>query len=131
MEDEVVKLRIKEVEETIKDLIRLVSKPFSSLSVDELNSMKYNIIVLVEALVALCIHVAREQYNYTPRTYTDAVRYILERIGLTECVEDLVVLVRLRNLLIHRYWIIDDHKVYASVKEDFKCIDKLLEALSK
>jgi len=61
MEDEVVKLRIKEVKETIKDLIRLVSKPFSSLSVDELNSMKYNTIVLVETLVALCIHVAREQ----------------------------------------------------------------------
>jgi Protein of unknown function DUF86. len=33
-----------------------------------------------------------------------------------------VALIRLRNLLVHRYWVIDDERVYWSVRNNFKCI---------
>ncbi|MBS7620798.1 DUF86 domain-containing protein [Candidatus Bathyarchaeota archaeon] len=32
-------------------------------------------------------------------------------------------MVRLRNLLVHRYWIIDDNQVYNAIKGDFKAVD--------
>jgi len=38
-------------------------------------------------------------------------------------------LVRLRNLLTHRYWIIDDNQVYNSIKNDFKSVNKFLESV--
>ncbi|MBE0517485.1 MAG: DUF86 domain-containing protein [Methanophagales archaeon] len=28
----------------------------------------------------------------------------------------------MRNLLVHRYWEVDDFKVYSSVKENFRCV---------
>ena len=34
------------------------------------------------------------------------------------CLRDIVALIRLRNLLVHRYWVIDE-RVYWSVKNNF------------
>ncbi|MGQ4834727.1 MAG: HepT-like ribonuclease domain-containing protein [Candidatus Asgardarchaeia archaeon] len=76
------------------------------------------------------MHIAKEKYNFAPQSYVDAVRFVAERLGLT-CVDDLVALVRLRNIVIHRYWIVDDYKIYISVKNNFKCIAKLVEAIKK
>ena len=42
-------------------------------------------------------------------------------IAEEEC-RDVLSIVRLRNLLVHRYWVIDDAKIYSSVKKDFKRI---------
>ena len=100
------------------------------LIADERYSIRYNIIVLVGALASLCIHIARRQYNYIPKSYTDAVRFVSEKLNVAY-VNDLVALVRLRIILIHRYWNVDDHKVYDSVKSDFKCIEKLLRVIEK
>ena len=40
---------------------------------------------------------------------------------------DIVSLFKLRNLLVHRYWIIDDEKIYHNVKRDFKNILDFIE----
>lgn len=34
---------------------------------------------------------------------------------------------KLRNLLVHRYWVIDDRKVMSSVRENFKCVERFLK----
>nr|WP_255408853.1 HepT-like ribonuclease domain-containing protein [Vulcanisaeta sp. EB80] len=45
------------------------------------------------------------------------------------CLRDIVALIRLRNLLVHRYWVIDDERVYWSVRNNFKCILALLDSI--
>ena len=130
IDKEVVENRLREVLEAINELKRLASKPYTSLSVDEKYSMRYNIIVLVEALVALSIHIARNMYNYKPRSYVDAIRYVGGKIGFSH-LDDLVALIRLRNILIHRYWNVDDRKIYDSIKQDFKCVEEFLDAIKK
>ena len=127
---DVVRTRVYEVKSAINELLRLTSKSYNELSLDEKYSIRYNIIMLVEALVALCLHIAREVYSYTPKSYTDAVRLVCEKLKIP-CVNDLVALVRLRNIIIHRYWSIDDHKIYESVKRDFKCINELINTVEK
>ena len=126
----VVKIRISEVRETISELLRLTSKIYDKLTIDERYSIRYNIIVLVEALVSLCTHIARKRYNYMPKSYADAVRFVSEKLNVT-CVNDLVALVKLRNILVHRYWNVDDREVYDSVKCDFKCFEELLRAIGR
>ncbi|MCD6443554.1 DUF86 domain-containing protein [Candidatus Bathyarchaeota archaeon] len=37
----------------------------------------------------------------------------------------------LRNLLVHRYWTIDDGKVYENIKSDFKCVEELLKKVEE
>jgi uncharacterized protein YutE (UPF0331/DUF86 family) len=39
-------------------------------------------------------------------------------------------LIRLRNLLVHRYWIIDDRKIYEDVRKDFKNVLSFLEKVA-
>jgi len=130
IDKEVVENRLREVLEAINELKRLASKPYTSLSVDEKYSMRYNIIVLVEALVALSIHIARNMYNYKPRSYVDAIRYVGEKIRFSH-LDDLVALIRLRNILIHRYWNVDDRKIYDFIKQDFKCVEEFLDTIEK
>jgi uncharacterized protein YutE (UPF0331/DUF86 family) len=100
---------------SIQELYRLTSKRYNELSTDEKYSIRYNIIVLVEALVALCSHIAVEELGKIPRSYRESVRIVAEYLNIP-CIDDLETLVGLRNLLIHRYQIILDDKVYSFIK---------------
>lgn len=124
---ELVIRRIDEARNCIIELKRLTSIPFSELSIDQVYSMRYNIIVLVESLVSVAVYILVEEYNYKPSYYIEALEQLARRLDLQPyCVEDLKDLVRLRNLLVHRYWVIDDKRIYEDIKEDFRCIEELL-----
>jgi len=124
--NEVVRRRILDVENAVAELRRLTSKEFREMSLDEVYSMRYNVIVLAEALTALAVHVLVERFGYRPRTYVEAVEQLAKRLGVA-CVDKLKALVRLRNLLVHAYWTIDDERVHRSIREDFTCVRELLE----
>ncbi|RLI04611.1 DUF86 domain-containing protein, partial [Candidatus Bathyarchaeota archaeon] len=114
----------------IGELQRLTSKPYKKLTVDEKYSIRYNVVVLVESLVSMCIHVAVEVYAKKPVSYREAVRVVAERLGLVQ-VNNLESLVGLRNLLIHRYWTVEDEKVYRDVKTNFKCVEEFLSRVEE
>lgn len=63
---DIVKAKINEIFETLAELQRITSKDFNEMSIDEKYSMRYNIIVLVEALASLCFYIAIEHYNFKP-----------------------------------------------------------------
>jgi len=123
---DVVRSRVSDIKASIQELYRLTSKRYNELSIDEKYSIRYNIIVLVEALVALCSHIAVEELGKIPRSYRESVRTVAEYLNIP-CIDDLEALVGLRNLLIHRYQIILDDKVYSFIKEDFKCLHRLVK----
>jgi uncharacterized protein YutE (UPF0331/DUF86 family) len=52
------------------------------------------------------------------------------RIGV-KCFKDLEALSRLRNLLVHRYWVVRDDLVYNCVRDDFKCVLEFTEAVKR
>ena len=130
VDGDVLKARISEVAFAMNELRRLVSKPFAQLNVDEKYSMRYNIVVLVESIVSLCMHIAVEVYAKTPASYREAIRLVAERLNVS-CVNNLTSMVGLRNILIHRYWLVDDERVYETVKTDFKCVEELLSKVGE
>jgi len=127
---DVLKSRVSEVVFAVKELERLTSKPFSQLSADEKYSMRYHVIVLVESLVSLCMHVAVEAYGKTPTSYREAVKLVAERLEVPS-VNELEFLVGLRNILIHRYWTVDDERIYEAVRANFKCVEELLSRVKE
>ncbi len=129
-DSEVVRYRVGEARSAIRELLRLVSKPYEGLSLDEKYSMRYNLIVLVEALVSLCTHIAVEEYGKLPSSYREALKTVVER-HTPECVEDLEALAGMRNLLVHRYWVVDDAMLYSAVRNDFECVEKLLRKVEE
>jgi len=95
-------------------------------------SIRYNIVVLVETILAISIHILVNKYGLKPETYSEVIEALCEKLDI-KCRSDLVALVKMRNLLIHRYWKIDDELMYRSVKRDFRCaeefINKVLELI--
>jgi uncharacterized protein YutE (UPF0331/DUF86 family) len=120
-----LKQRISEALESKAELNRLAAKPYAKLSIDEKYAIRYHIIVLAEALGSLCLQIATEDLKRTPQSYSQCFK-IMEEEGICNCAKDLTAITRLRNLLTHRYWAIDDAQIYDSIKNNFKAIDKLL-----
>jgi Uncharacterized conserved protein len=123
---DVVVSRIIDVVEAINELKRITSKSLAEMSIDEVYSMRYNMIVLVEALASICLHIAIEHFGLRPRSYAECFREVSQRLGIG-CCRDLEALARLRNILVHKYWAIRDDVVYNSIKTDFKCVNEFVE----
>jgi len=125
---ELVRGRVADIRLALAELRRLSSKSFEELSLDEKYSIRYNLILLVEALTSLCIHILLETRGVAPRTYREAIREAAEILEV-KCVRELEGLASLRNLLIHRYWVIDDAEIYRNLKTNFRCVEEFLARL--
>ena len=124
-----LKQRITEVLDAKAELKRLTLKSYAKLSLDEKYAVRYHVIVLAEALGGICLHIAKEDLGQEPLSYAECFRLLDEEGLCGDCAKDLSALVRLRNLLTHRYWIVDDEQVYNSIKNDFKGVDKVMESV--
>ena len=125
-----IKQRLKEVLDAKAELKKLTGKPYEKLDQNEKYAIRYHVIVLAEALGNVCLHVAKEDLKQEPLSYSECFR-LLDVEGISEgCAKELTKLVRLRNLLTHRYWVIDDKQVYNSIKNDFEGVDSFLESVS-
>jgi uncharacterized protein YutE (UPF0331/DUF86 family) len=92
IDSDVLKARISEITFVMNELRRLISKPFAQLSVDEKYSIRYNVIVLVESIVSLCMRIATEAYAKTQESYREAVKVVAERLNMS-CINDLTSMV--------------------------------------
>ena len=109
---DVVRSRASDARMAMLELKRLAA--LGEMDVDEKYAMRYNVIVLVEALVSLSLHIAAEELGVYPRSYREAVALAAGRLGVG-CAPELEKLVGLRNL--HRYWEIDDENIRQAVKK--------------
>jgi len=89
--------------------------------------MRYLLIQLVEAASSICLHILLSIYDERAEGYPECFLRLCERSVITnQLALKMSSVARLRNLLVHRYWVIDDGKVYESVRaglndfEDFK-----------
>ena len=126
-----LKQRINEVLDAKAELKRLTLKPYVELSVDEKYAIRYQIIVLAEALGGICLHIAKEDLEQEPLSYSECFRLLDEEGICSDCAKDLSAMVRLRNLLTHRYWAIDDEQVLNSIKDNFGGVDKFIESVQE
>lgn len=117
-----------EARSSIAFVLKIVEKPFEALSEAEKYAIRYHLITIAEAVASMALHLCRNLLDRRPETPIHAFRLLAER-GLisNEASMELSELVRLRNLLVHRYWVIDDEKVYESIKRDFRCVEEFIE----
>jgi uncharacterized protein YutE (UPF0331/DUF86 family) len=94
-------------------------------------AIRYQAVVLAEALGGVCLHIAKEDLGREPVSFSKCFK-LMEDEGLCEdCAQDLVKIIGLRNLLIHQYWTIDDEMVYNSIKNDFRGVDEFVESVKE
>jgi len=119
-----IEARIRETNDIIQMLEKLTSKTFRELSIYEQLAMRYLVIQLVEAASSICVHILLQVFNERVDGFPECfIRLGDKEVIPTELASRLASAARLRNLLVHRYWVIVDEKVYESVKSginDFK-----------
>jgi len=117
-----------EARSSIAFVSKIVERPFEALSGAERYAIRYHLIAIAEALASIALHVCRNLLNQRPETPIHAFRLLAEKDVISnEVFMELSKFVRLRNLLVHRYWVVDDEKVYEGIKRDFKCVERFLE----
>ena len=126
-----LKQRIEDVLDSKLELIRMTTKPYELLNMEEKFAIRYHIIVFAEAIGSICTHIAAEDLNLKPQSYSDCFKMLEEKKICVGCAKDLISIVRLRNLLTHRYWKIEDKQIYESVKNDFRSVDKFLQSVKE
>jgi len=81
-------------------------------------SLRYSIILVVEALADLGVAILEKDFNEEVESYSDAfVKLTKKGIISSERMQSMIKLVSLRNLVVHRYWTINDMKIYKDAKE--------------
>lgn len=95
----------------------LTARPFDDLGVYERLALRYLVIELVEASAVICVHLLRALYYVEVEGYPHCFLRMGE-LGLipARLAERLARAARLRNLVVHRYWVIDDRRLYEEVK---------------
>ncbi len=127
---EFIEKLLRDIDEAISIISSDTSKPFEDLSRSEKSEIRYYLIVLAESLIVLSYHIARNMYGLEPTTPSESFRALAER-GLIKNKElyDLIGLIRLRNILVHRYWVIDDRRLYENVRKDFSSVKRFVERI--
>jgi len=130
--DEVVEARIREIRDALDILKNIVSKNFSELTLYEKLSIRYLVIQLVEAAASICVHILLNVYGEIVEGFPECfVRLKFKGIIPEDLALNLASVARLRNLLVHRYWVISDEKVYESVKRELKDFEKFIFYIRK
>ncbi len=73
-----LKQRITEVLEAKAELKKLTIKPFSELTTSDKYAIRYQIIILAEALGSVCLHIAKKDLGQEPLSYADCFRVMDE-----------------------------------------------------
>jgi uncharacterized protein YutE (UPF0331/DUF86 family) len=111
---EKIKKRISEINETIEKAEQYASVPDQEFWGDERNilSVKHLLLEAIEACGSICIHISAKKLFNVPSSFAEC----FENLKKSDIVNDelasrLVRMARFRNILVHRYWEVDDRKI--------------------
>lgn len=122
-----------------KDLLDTVSEIKSITTVGEevfikerrnIYSLRYLLIEAVEAMANICNHILTRVTGQVPKGYPDCFEKLSDAKIITgKLGEKLKKLASLRNILIHKYWEIDDRKVLKSAKNNIGDFEEFLRQI--
>ena len=102
---------------------------------DKIGSTKYHFIVAIESCIDMGNHIISRNGYRIPEDYGDTFT-VLSEVGALPCdfSEELRLMARFRNRLVHLYWKVDDQQLYEILNKrlgDFKIfIDSISAFLS-
>ena len=80
----------------------------------------------------ICNHILARMTGQVPKGYPDCFEKLSDaRIISRELSEKLKKVASLRNIIIHKYWEIDDRKVFKSAKENIGDFEEFLRQINK
>ncbi len=134
-------INIEKIKTLEKDILNSVSEIRSLIAKEEdifireqrdIYSLRYLLIEAVESMANMCNHILTRMTSQVPKGYPDCFEKLYQaKIITKELGEKLGRAARLRNIMIHKYWEIDDRKVFKSAKENIGDFEEFLRQINK
>jgi uncharacterized protein YutE (UPF0331/DUF86 family) len=111
---------------------RYASLPDDEFWGDERNILSVKLLLLqaIEDAAAICAHLIARLGGQAPTGYAECFEG-LHRLGVlpSELAQRLQAMARFRNLLVHRYWEVDDRRVLEFARKDVADLEAYLRAV--
>ena len=106
--------------------------PESFLSCEEkVYGLRYAVIQAVEAIAGVCVHLMARAFIQSSGGYADCFQAMGEKGILHESLAlKLAAMTRLRSLLVHRYWDVDDSRVFLCCREGVKDLRRFVSSVA-
>ncbi|MGQ9624989.1 MAG: DUF86 domain-containing protein [Candidatus Bathycorpusculaceae bacterium] len=129
---DVIEARIRDINDAIRMLGDLVSRDYVQLTFYERLSIRYLIIQAVEAASSICVQILLGVFDERAEGFPECfARLSVKGVIPEDLGYRLASAARLRNLLVHRYWVIEDEKVFESVKRGLGDFKEFIEHLRR
>jgi len=133
-------INIEKIKTLEKDLLDTISELQSLTATEEeifvnqkkdIFSLRYLLIEAVEAMANICNHILTRVTGQVPKGYPDCFEKLSDAGIITnEYAVKLKKIAGLRNIIIHKYWQIDDRKVFKSTKENIGDFEEFLRQIN-
>src|SRR5690554_3146854 len=96
------------------------------------DSAKYNLVVMIEAIIDISNHIISRKSFEIPSTSSDSIKILVKNNLLPKEYESVfIAMVRFRNRVVHLYQEVDDKEVYKILKNNLNDIDYFLKSVIK
>jgi len=135
MDRELLKKLLRDIEYSLDIAGGIVEMDLNSFLSDIRNiyTLRLAIIEVVEASTSLGLHILRELGERHFDGYIEVFRRLVEKGVISpEIGQNMMRLARLRNLIIHRYWVVDDTRIYDEARGNgLEAVKKFIEEVER
>lgn len=121
VDKEKIAQRVSEIQLAISNLERYAKTDESEFLGDDekIAAAKYHLIAVIEGCISICTHISVKEMHKVPDGYATCFKILADNKVLSETLaSNLGKMVGFRNILIHKYWEIDNKKVYQYIKTE-------------
>jgi uncharacterized protein YutE (UPF0331/DUF86 family) len=129
---ESLKKRISEIKENNEKIKKYASIPDSEFWEDERNllAIKHLLFQSIEACGSICTHVLAKKFFKSSSSFPECFESLYNSKVISKVLsEKLRKMARFRNILVHRYWEIEDEKILGYARNNLEDFDQFLESI--
>jgi uncharacterized protein YutE (UPF0331/DUF86 family) len=134
VENDVLKRILTELDEAVEKLRNLSQLSEGDLlkHYEKIDAAKYNFVVAIEAVIDICNRIISKENLGYPQEYAEVMKLMGDKnIFNKGLAVRLVEMAKFRNLLVHLYWKVENHRVHRYLKENLGDFEEFKSAIRR
>jgi len=132
LDKKIIQLRIDVIERNLKEIENISKEKLGKISYRDELALKHALLECIEACVDISNHIISVKGFRRPMDYSDVFLVLEEnKIINKDFSYRLQEMTKFRNVLVHRYALVDRSKLFKIVKEDVKDIVEFVKVVLK
>ncbi|MBI2436852.1 MAG: DUF86 domain-containing protein [Candidatus Magasanikbacteria bacterium] len=131
---EKLQTRFEEIRNSLTEINTILKHSDAEILEDKiiLAALKYQIIIILEAMGSVCIHVCAKKLQKGVTEYAQCFALLSEGNIIEEKLSvELTKMARFRNMVVHQYWKIEESKMIAYLRNNLYVVESFVESISK